>query len=480
MRQTIKPQMQLGEVDISAITFNPKSRDDIPRLLRAFQHIWITPELREQVFRALERMIPASRDNGRPGMDLWKILIFGTLRLTINCDYDRLQELANEHGTLRQMLGHGPYCTHSYHIQTLQDNIALFTPEILDGINQIVVNAGHQLVKKKEERICARADSFVVKTNAHFPTDINLLRDAVRKMIEWAACLSSEQQESLWRQSNYLQDQHKKRFHKARNLKRSTSSNESLREARQHDIETVHAEYVAYSQKLIRKAEITLNLLKARIPGDLRLKELERWIKDADYQCQLIIRRVLNHETIPHSEKVFSLFERHTEWISKGKAGVPVELGLRVCVLQDQFGFTLHHLVMEKQTDDQVTVAIAKGAKQRFPEVSQVSYDRGFWSKENLEKLETFLDRAVLPKKGRWSEQDRKRERHPEFVRAMKKHSAVESDINALEQHGLDRCPDSGIDGYRRYVGLAVLGTNLHRLGSILQKQSSQAVKKTA
>ncbi len=102
------------------------------------------------VFQALERMIPASRDNGRPGMDLWKILIFGTLRLTINCDYDRLQELANEHGTLRQMLGHGPYCTHSYHIQTLQDNIALFTPEILDEINQIVVNAGHQLVKKKK------------------------------------------------------------------------------------------------------------------------------------------------------------------------------------------------------------------------------------------------------------------------------------------------------------------------------------------
>ena len=62
----------------------------------------------------------------------------------------------------------------------------------------------------------------------------------------------------------------------------------------------------------------------------------------------------------------------------------------------------------------------------------------------------------------------------------MKKHSAVESDINELEQHGLDRCPDSGIDGYRRYVGLAVLGTNLHRLGTILQKQSSQAVKKAA
>lgn len=98
--------------------------------------------------------------------------------------------------------------------------------------------------------------------------------------------------------------------------------------------------------------------------------------------------------------------------------------------------FNLKSRVMEKQTDDEVTLPIAQGAKQRFPQVSQVSYDRGFWSKENLETLEELLDRAVLPKKGKWSEQDRQRERHPEFVRAKRKHSAVESDINALEQHG--------------------------------------------
>ena len=56
------------------------------------------------------------------------------------------------------------------------------------------------------------------------------------------------------------------------------------------------------------------------------------------------MRRVIEHEYIAHSEKVFSLFELHTEWINEGKAGVPVELGLRVCVLQDQFGFTYNGL----------------------------------------------------------------------------------------------------------------------------------------
>ncbi len=58
--------------------------------------------------------------------------------------------------------------------------------------------------------------------------------------------------------------------------------------------------------------------------------------------------------------------------------------------------------------------------------------------------------------------------------------SAVESDINALEQHGLDRCPDTGIDGFKCYVALAVLATNLHRLVTLLQRRYSEAVQKAA
>lgn len=151
MRQPFDSQKQLGEVDISAIRFNERSRDDIPRLLRGLQHIFITPKLRQAVFLILEQAIPEgiNRNNGRPGMDLWRILVLGTLRLSINCDYDRLLELANEHGTLRQMLGHGPFDEHTYRLQTVCDNVALLTPDILDQINQVVIKAGHQLVKKK-------------------------------------------------------------------------------------------------------------------------------------------------------------------------------------------------------------------------------------------------------------------------------------------------------------------------------------------
>ena len=77
----------------------------------------------------------------------------------------------------------------------------------------------------------------------------------------------------------------------------------------------------------------------------LRLAAVEQYIAHAERQIDQIRRRAINDETIPHREKVFSIFEPHTEWISKGKAGVPQELGLKVCILKDQhssiFGMVL-------------------------------------------------------------------------------------------------------------------------------------------
>lgn len=157
MRKVIDPQMMFGETDIAAIILDPKSRDDIPQILRGLQHIYTEPSLRERVFAILEEFLPervgaegkASPNTGRPGMEQWKILVLGVLRLGLNIDYDRLQELANQHSTLRQMLGPSDWADASYYeLQTLKDNLSLFTPEILDRINQEVVLAGHQALKK--------------------------------------------------------------------------------------------------------------------------------------------------------------------------------------------------------------------------------------------------------------------------------------------------------------------------------------------
>jgi transposase, IS5 family len=140
MRQIIAPQLKLGEQDIAAIQWDPKSRDDIPQLLRGLQHLYITPELRDQVFAILAEMIPdgvhgkANPNTGRSGMNQWTILVLGTLR---------------------RMLGHGGWAEDEhdrYALSTIQDNLRLFTPELLDRINQVVVGARHTLIKKPTRR----------------------------------------------------------------------------------------------------------------------------------------------------------------------------------------------------------------------------------------------------------------------------------------------------------------------------------------
>ena len=78
-----------------------------------------------------------------------------------------------------------------------------------------------------------------------------------------------------------------------------------------------------------------------------------------------------------------------------------------------------------------------------------------------------MLDHVTLPKKGKWSAADAARESSDDFVAARKAHSAVESGINALEVHGLDKCLDHGIDGFKRYVALAVLSRNIQKIGQI-------------
>jgi len=485
MRQVIDLQLKLGEQDIAAIALDPKSRDDIPRLLRGLQYIYTTAPLREEVFAILAEVLPAasdgagkvSADTGRPGMAQWEILVLGTLRLGLNADYDRILELANEHTTIRQMLGHSDWADETrYSLQALKANLRLFTPELLDRINQVVVRAGHQLVKQSpEEGLNVRADSFVVETDVHYPTDINLLFDALRKAIETCARLCEEEGLSDWRQSAYNIRQLKKRYRRLQRLKRSTAKDPEKRAARQAEIAQACDAYLALAEQFLTRARDTRARLHiASALPDALLLELDEYIAHGERQSDQVRRRLLRGERIPHAEKVFSIFEPHTEWISKGKAGVPVELGLRVAICEDQHRFILYHQVMEKTTDDQIAVPLITATCARFPEVASASMDKGFHSPANQKELAEIVPLPVVPKKGKCTAAERERENDPEFIRLRRRHSGVESAINALEAHGLDICRDHGIEGFKRYVALAVVARNLHRLGAILLAQEAE------
>lgn len=155
MRVVQNPQKQVGEVDISAITFDRRSRDDISKILRGLQHIYTDLPMREVLFQLLEAKIALAVDksNGRPGMTLWSIFVCGIMRLDLNID-DRLHDLVNHHNTLREMLGQGAFDNEAFHYQTLKDNVKLFTPELLDEINQLVVASGHLVAINSSAKPC--------------------------------------------------------------------------------------------------------------------------------------------------------------------------------------------------------------------------------------------------------------------------------------------------------------------------------------
>ena len=313
-----------------------------------------------------------------------------------------------------------------------------------------------------------RCDSFVVETDVHYPTDVNLLWDAIRCLIRESGCAANECGLSGWRQWNHLTAAVRKRFHAVRKTRRVSPDQVTV--------------YLDLCHKLVVRAEGTLSALQDTRTRCLLRKgnpvKIDHFIGHAKRQIDQIDRRLLKGETIPQDEKVFSVFEPHTRWISKGKAGCPVELGVPVCIVEDEFGFVLNHRIMWEGSDVDHAVPVVEETQSRFPEFRSCSFDRGFHSPANRLDLDTLLDHNVLPRKGRLSRADRIREGEETFVAMRRKHPAVESAINNLEHRGLDRVRAHGADGFERDVGLSVMAFNIHRFGLLIRRRRQVLLKR--
>ena len=132
---------------------------------------------------------------------------------------------------------------------------------------------------------------------------------------------------------------------------------------------------------------------------------------------------------------------------------------------------------MQKETDDKIALEMVKATQAKFPAFNACSFDKGFHSTENQRQLKEELEHVVLPKKGKLSGADKVREYDEDFVQAKKKHSAVESAINALQVHGLNKCPDHGLEEFERYAALAVLSRNIQKIGCIVRDKERQKYK---
>lgn len=476
--------MSLGIVPIPEVKISLKSRDELPSILWGLQHVFNDPALNEAVFQLLEaRICGGKKATGRPGMDLWQILVLGVVRLGLDCNWDRLVHTANNDKMLRGILGVETTGFRSgddedFHYQTVLDNVTLLDIDTIKEIGALVAGEGHRILKKKgDPALEVKVDSFVLEANIHWPTDTNLAWDAARKCLDCMSYFANTFNISGWRKIAWWRKELKR-------AERSVSNAWGSRgEGKEERVAEAAAKFLQLVCRLEDKVGAELPTLTA-IMGTCEVPEKYRKILYYHWflvrQADLCTRRLIGGEAIPHGEKLFSLFEPLVEWISKGKAGKQVEFGHNILVATSQHHFILDFEVMDHVADAMIAVPFATRLKEKYSLIRSMSFDRGFFSKQNREALEDILPFPVLPKKGKLGEADRSREDEPEFKRLRNKHSAVESNINQLEHNGLGKCPDRGDDAFRRYVALGMLSYNLQRLGAVLRRQEKERLKKEA
>ena len=481
MRHPFQAQPDLQITPIEKMRLPLKSRDELPPILAGLQWIWSHPTLKAEIFALLEAKILAGKQaTGRTGMDLWQILVLGVVRLGLDADWDRLEDLANHHLLVRQMLGVPtmPWGEDAkvFGHQTLRDNVALLDDELLQQINAAIAAAGREVFAKKAgapgAALEVKVDSYVLETDVHFPTDLNLLWDAGRKCVDLIEGYHAAGYELPgWRKAKAWRRQLK-------NLQRSTSQivyrGGPNKEAR---VKQAVREYLVVGRALEVKVRASLMELCDLSVAATRWEQLAYFHAMLAKHLGLVARRLLHGETIPAHEKVFSLFEPHTEWIQKGKQRPNVELGHKLLLATDQQQLIQDYAVLlgEAEVDQSIPVTDRLLGRYGAGSVASISFDKGFTRTADRELLSLYVPEVVMPKRGKKNAAETERESEKKFVALRKQHSAVESEINSLEHHGLNRCLDVGIKGYQRYVGYGVMSYNLHVIGrELLARQRAR------
>lgn len=248
----------------------------------------------------------------------------------------------------------------------------------------------------------------------------------MRKSVELTVCLCDECGIPGWRQADFLLKKLRKQKHYCEKLKHSISKDPVKKAEKVQAIKNAHTNYLEQSVKLIDRVTETTEIALSNSASDImvvvQIIEIERFVAYAKKQVNLVDRRVLNDEVIPHEDKIFSFFEPQTEWICKGKAGTPQELGLRVGIVENHHGFILTHLVMEKTVDSTVAEELISDAKKRFPNSTHAVRTRVTGRLKIRKNSKQFCLFRPFPKKDAYHKLTEK-ERNPKNSKRHKKTS---------------------------------------------------------
>ena len=436
------------------------------------------PSLVEQVRQDLARGLKKP-STGRSGITPSQTLRSLLLMRIKNWDYRELCERITDGYTLRVFTDFD--CHRVPKHDAFNRAFNRLTPATMEAINRAVVQAAVQLGLEDGKQL--RVDTTVVETDIHFPTDATLLWDTVRTVTRLVDKLHQELPRGV---QGFT--------HRTRSARRRMQELERMSATQRHtQQEPKYRELLRITQQVLESArrvvKKTAKVKGVDVIGLLVIDQLRQQITECCDLGEKVMdqtrRRVLDGEQVPADEKVYSIFEPHTDLIKRGKERKPVEFGHKVFLAESSQGLITDYQVLEGNPADttQVKASLDRHRQvfHRCPEL--YAGDRGFYSADNLEDgRQAGVSHVCIPQRGGQKTAEREAlERSPAFKKGQRFRVGIEGRISVLFRgRGMKRCRAEGRERFEVLVGAAVLANNLMRIADLLRNRKPARRSKAA
>jgi transposase, IS5 family len=415
--------------------------------------------------------------SGRRGLTASQVLRSLVLMRLKNWDYRELRERIADGLTLRQFTDF--YCAPVPKHDAFQRGFIRLTPQTLKAVNDLVVRAAVELGLEDGAKL--RVDTTVVQSDIHHPTDNTLLWDVIRVVTRLVRRLSKALE--LRRIKGFCD--------RTRAARRRMYEIQRMTTRQRHEQQTrTYRALIEIAEKVVGNARAGIERTRTMCGKDMfagmAIDELRRQIEHfcrlGDRVIDQARRRVLFGEQVATDEKIYSIFEPHTDLIKRGKVRTPVEFGHKVFLAESAKGLIAQYEVLKGNPPDEVHVASSlQRHRQSFGRAPELyGSDRGFFSERNLASCKHAGVKLVcIPQRGgKRTPRRQAYESSAAFKNGQRFRAGIEGRISVLFRgRGMKRCLAEGCDRFELWVGAAVLANNLMRIAALLTTQSPRRRK---
>jgi IS5 family transposase len=434
----------------------------------------LVEQVRQDLVRGLK-----NPNTGRDGITPAQTLRSLILMRVKNWDYRELRERINDGHTLRIFTDFDSHRVPKHDAFNRAFN--RLTPATMQAINQAVVQTAVQLGLEDGKQL--RVDTTVVETNIHFPTDATLLWDTVRTVTR----LIEDLHEMLPRGVQGFTNRTRSARRRMQALERMTAQERhTQQEPKYRELLGITGQVLENARQVVKKATRVkgIDVMQQAIVDQLR-KEITAYCELGDKVINQTRRRVIEGEQVPAEEKVYSIFESHTDLIKRGKQRKPLEFGHKVFLAESAQGLITDYQVLDGNPADTTQVRPSLERHRQVFHCAPDLYagDRGFYSAENLDECQQAgVSQVSIPQRGGQKTADREAlERSPAFKKGQRFRVGIEGRISVLFRgRGMKRCRAQGRERFEVLVGAAVLANNLLRIAEMLRNGKPARAKKAA